>query len=155
MRGLAGRVAHAFIDSRLTPLIIVASLLIGLFAVAKTPREEEPQIVVPLESKFAYALARQGVRREIAVYATLQKELETLVAADKPYVVLDCGGLEYISSAGLRVLLAILKEARQHGGDLRLAAVQEKVYRILDLSGFTSIIKCYPDVAAAVASFTP
>jgi anti-sigma B factor antagonist len=62
-------------------------------------------------------------------------------------------GVEYTSSAGLRVLLATLKEARQRGGDLRLAAVQERVLRVLDLSGFTSILKCYPDVGAAVASF--
>jgi multidrug efflux pump subunit AcrB len=46
--GLAGKIAHAFIDSRLTPLIVVAALLLGLFAVKMTPREEEPQIVVPM-----------------------------------------------------------------------------------------------------------
>jgi multidrug efflux pump subunit AcrB len=45
---LAGQIAHAFIDSKLTPLVIVASLLLGVFAVMKTPREEEPQIVVPM-----------------------------------------------------------------------------------------------------------
>src|SRR5664279_1842430 len=45
---LAGKIAHAFINSKLTPLVIVASLLLGVFAVMKTPREEEPQIVVPM-----------------------------------------------------------------------------------------------------------
>src|SRR3569832_1182987 len=44
---LAGKIAHAFIDSKLTPLVIVAAMLLGVFAVLKTPREEEPQIVVP------------------------------------------------------------------------------------------------------------
>ncbi len=46
--GLAGRIAHAFIDSKLTPLIIVASVLLGAFAVFMLPREEEPQIKVPM-----------------------------------------------------------------------------------------------------------
>ena len=46
--GIAGKIARAFIDSKLTPLIVVASLLLGLFAVKMTPREEEPQIVVPM-----------------------------------------------------------------------------------------------------------
>src|SRR5689334_2175479 len=46
--GVAGRIARAFIDSRLTPLIIVASILLGVFAVLKLPREEEPQIKVPM-----------------------------------------------------------------------------------------------------------
>jgi len=47
-RGFAGRMAAAFINSRLTPLAIVASLLLGVFAVIKLPREEEPQIKVPM-----------------------------------------------------------------------------------------------------------
>ena len=46
--GPAGKVAKAFIKSKLTPLIVIASILLGLFAVIVTPREEEPQIVVPM-----------------------------------------------------------------------------------------------------------
>jgi len=49
---LAGKVAHAFIDSKLTPLVIVAALLLGAFAILETPREEEPQIVVPMLDVF-------------------------------------------------------------------------------------------------------
>ena len=48
VHGLAGRIAHAFIDSKLTPLIVLASLLLGAFAVLMLPREEEPQIRVPM-----------------------------------------------------------------------------------------------------------
>src|SRR5678815_5743705 len=46
--GLSGRVAALFIGSKLTPLIMISALLLGLFAVLLTPREEEPQIVVPM-----------------------------------------------------------------------------------------------------------
>lgn len=46
--GFAGKTARYFIDSKLTPLIVAASLLLGLFAVKMTPREEEPQISVPM-----------------------------------------------------------------------------------------------------------
>ena len=46
--GISGRIAKAFIQSKLTPLIVVAALLMGVFAVVVTPREEEPQIVVPM-----------------------------------------------------------------------------------------------------------
>ncbi len=46
--GLSGSIAHYFINSKLTPLLLVFSLLLGLFAVLITPREEEPQIVVPM-----------------------------------------------------------------------------------------------------------
>src|SRR5215471_11420672 len=51
-RHLAGRIAHAFITSKLTPLVIVAALLLGAFSILKTPREEEPQIVVPMLDVF-------------------------------------------------------------------------------------------------------
>ncbi len=46
--GFAGRLAHAFINSKLTPVIGLASLLLGLMAVWLTPKEEEPQISVPM-----------------------------------------------------------------------------------------------------------
>ncbi len=46
--GLAGNLAHSFLNSKLTPLFIAASLAIGAFAIAVIPREEEPQILVPM-----------------------------------------------------------------------------------------------------------
>ncbi len=68
-------------------------------------------------------------------------------------LVADLAQLEYTSSAGLRVMLNGVKEARQKGGDLRLAAIQPNVKKVLDLSGFMSIMKTFPDVDDAVASF--
>jgi len=46
--GFAGRLAAMFIDSKLTPIMVIASILLGLFAVLQLPREEEPQIKVPM-----------------------------------------------------------------------------------------------------------
>ncbi|HMM33992.1 MAG TPA: efflux RND transporter permease subunit, partial [Thermoanaerobaculia bacterium] len=50
--GASGRIARAFLESKLTPLLVVASLLVGAFAVLVTPREEEPQIKVPMIDVF-------------------------------------------------------------------------------------------------------
>src|SRR3989304_52759 len=50
--GPAGKLAQAFINSKLTPLVIVASILLGIGAVLLLPREEEPQIVVPMVDVF-------------------------------------------------------------------------------------------------------
>jgi anti-anti-sigma factor len=66
---------------------------------------------------------------------------------------MDLARLDFTSSAGLRVILSAAKEARQRGGDLRVAAVQPNVNKVFELSGFTSILKFYPDTAAAVSSF--
>ncbi len=84
-----------------------------------------------------------------SLVASLNDEL----IAGRVRLVADFGAVEYTSSAGLRVLLATLKEARQRGGDLRLAEIRPNVRHVLELSGFTSILKCYADVDSAVASF--
>lgn len=84
---------------------------------------------------------------------SLAQSFRQLIAEGHVRLVADLSGVSYTSSAGLRALLEALKESRQRGGDLRLAAVQPDVYRVLDLSGFTGILKLYPDVGAAVASF--
>ena len=68
-------------------------------------------------------------------------------------LVADLTGLDYTSSAGLRVLLNTTKEARKRGGDVRLASPLPNVKKVFELSGFTSIMKFYPDVQSAVASY--
>ena len=68
-------------------------------------------------------------------------------------LVADFTNVDYTSSAGLRALLGTMKEARSSGGDFRLAGVRADVHRVLELSGFTSILKLYSDVDAAVASY--
>src|ERR1041385_7281253 len=50
--GLASRIVRYFIDSKLTPLVIIASVLLGAAAVVLLPREEEPQIIVPMIDVF-------------------------------------------------------------------------------------------------------
>ena len=46
--GAAGKIASMFVDSKLTPILVAASILMGAFAVLMLPREEEPQIKVPM-----------------------------------------------------------------------------------------------------------
>ena len=50
--GISGRLAGAFIESKLTPLVILSSILLGVGAVLVLPREEEPQIIVPMIDVF-------------------------------------------------------------------------------------------------------
>lgn len=84
-----------------------------------------------------------------ALLAALQSHVDD----GRVCLVCDLSAVEYTSSAGLRALLATLKATRQQGGDFRLAAVQPAVHRVLELSGFTSILKLYGDVDDAVRSF--
>ncbi len=84
---------------------------------------------------------------------TLVKAMLEQLQLGRTRLIAHFAGVEYTSSAGLRVLLTTLKDARQRGGDLRLAEIRPNVKQVLDLSGFTSILKCFADVPSAVASF--
>jgi multidrug efflux pump subunit AcrB len=84
--GLAGRLAHAFLDSKLTPLVIVASLALGVFAVAIIPREEDPQILVPM---LDIATAMPGAS---------PAEVEERVTLPIEKLVHQISGVEYVYS---------------------------------------------------------
>jgi anti-sigma B factor antagonist len=83
----------------------------------------------------------------------MQAALTAEVEGGHVWLVGDLGGVEYTSSAGLRALLATVKQARSQGGDLRLASVNPAVRRVLEMSGFTSVLRLYEDVDSAVASY--
>ena len=78
--------------------------------------------------------------------------LEAEIEEGSAHLVVDLSGTDYMSSAGLRSLLGAVKTARSAGGDLRLASAQPNVLRVLEMSGFTGILKCFEDVESAVAS---
>lgn len=89
--------------------------------------------------------------REGMFYATLEGEMDTAAAIDaevvlKPLyeadgkeVVIDCKGLEYIASSGLRILLSILKGAKASGSRVVLKDVNEDIMNVFKLTGFIDI----------------
>jgi multidrug efflux pump subunit AcrB len=79
--GMAGRIGQSFLESKLTPLIVVASLLLGLFAIIVTPSEEEPQIKVPMIDVmvgFPGATAEEVEHRVITPLEKLLYEIENV-----------------------------------------------------------------------------
>ncbi|HYJ88021.1 MAG TPA: efflux RND transporter permease subunit [Pyrinomonadaceae bacterium] len=84
--GPAGKLAQAFINSKLTPLVIVAAILLGLGAVLLLPREEEPQIVVPMIDVF------------VQMPGASAKEVEERVTKPMEKLLWEVPGVEYIYS---------------------------------------------------------
>jgi len=84
----------------------------------------------------------------------LSEALDEQLQAGNVNIVADLGAVDYTSSAGLRSMLASLKESRRRGGDFRIAAVQPPVFRVLEMSGFTTILKHFDSVGDAVESFS-
>jgi len=68
-------------------------------------------------------------------------------------LVLDLSGVDYMSSAGLREMVRILKRVKRSGGDLRIANPSERVREVRELAGLDSIFEIYPTQVEAVGSF--
>ena len=64
-------------------------------------------------------------------------------------IYLDCSGLNYISSSGLRIFLTVQKKMMSVGGKFKLFAMQPAIKEIFDISGFSSIFSIYPDLDSA------
>jgi anti-sigma B factor antagonist len=70
------------------------------------------------------------------------------------HIVVDMSGVEFFSSAAIRILIMAYKECRRwNRGDVRLAAVPERIVQVLDLAGILSFIETYPDTTLAVGSY--
>ena len=96
--GPAGRFARAWIASKLTPLIVAAALLIGGFAAWKLPREEEPQIIVPMIDVF------------VQMPGASAREVEERITKPMEKLLWEIPGVEYIystSSPGMSMAIDI------------------------------------------------
>ncbi len=85
---------------------------------------------------------------------SLEKALNALVSQKANKVLVDCRELEYISSAGLRVLLAAAKQFKKVEGRISLAALTPNVKQVFEISGFTSIFPIFTTREQAVQSFS-
>ena len=80
-----------------------------------------------------------------------QKSLDAVVAGARK-VALDFSQLDYISSAGLRILLGVAKQLRAKGGTLGMFGLNQSVREVFDISGFSSILPFYPSEADALGA---
>lgn len=80
-----------------------------------------------------------------------QKSLDAVVAGAKK-VALDFSQLDYISSAGLRVLLGAAKQLRASGGTLGMFGLNQSVREVFEISGFSSILAVFPSEAEALGA---
>jgi len=81
-----------------------------------------------------------------------EASINDLIGESTLRLALDLGGVDYISSAGLRVILASAKSLKSKGGTLLLANVRGPVKEVFDISGFGSVFNIYDSVDAAVSA---
>ena len=81
----------------------------------------------------------------------LEKKLSETVAAGTERLVFDCSGVEYASSAGLRVFLLAAKQMKTRGGRCGFAALTPALREVFLVSGFLDIFEVHDTVAQAAA----
>jgi anti-sigma B factor antagonist len=84
----------------------------------------------------------------------LTEALEAITDDGRYKIVLDMSGLEYMSSAGFRALIASQRVCKRYNrGEIILAAVTERIQEALELAGFTELFKTFADPVEAVGNF--
>jgi len=120
--GLAGKVAGAFIDSKLTPLLITASILLGIGAVLLLPREEEPQIIVPMIDLF------------VQMPGASAKEVEERVTRPMEKLLWEIPGVEYIySTSAPGLAMAVVRFRVGEDEEKSIVRLNQKMFAHFDL----------------------
>jgi len=120
--GPAGRFARAWVSSKLTPLIIVSSLLIGALAVWKLPREEEPQIIVPMIDVF------------VQMPGASAREVEERVTKPMEKLLWEIPGVEYIySTSSPGMSMAVVRFLVGQDEEKSIVRLNQKLYANMDL----------------------
>jgi multidrug efflux pump subunit AcrB len=120
--GPAGKLAQAFIKSKLTPLVIVASILLGVGAVLMLPREEEPQIVVPMIDVF------------VQMPGASAKEVEERVTKPMEKLLWEVPGVEYIySTSAPGYSMAVVRFYVGQNEEASIVRLNQKMFANFDL----------------------
>lgn len=96
---------------------------------------------IQLDEKGDLNILRLDGSLDAYSFPRLEQTLSQLQGGERHRVVLDCSGLEYVSSAALGALIGFARRAREKGGDLKLACLSPKIYNIVELLGFNKILE--------------
>jgi anti-sigma B factor antagonist len=105
------------------------------------------------ETRGSVQVVRVAGSLDMYSFPRLETQLNALFQQGQYNIVLDCRELDYIGSAGLGALIGFAKQAREHRGDLKLLNVPERIYKIIELLGFTKVLQVFHAETEAVGSF--
>jgi len=93
-------------------------------------------------------------RVDSSTAAQLAEVMDGITDAGRFKIVFDMSGVEFMSSAGLRVLISTQKNCKRYNrGEIVLAVVPQRIYEALDLAGFVPLFQFFDDVLDAVGTF--
>jgi anti-anti-sigma factor len=107
-------------------------------------------IEIQQEQQGATRILALSGRLDTDTSADVELTLQDLLAAGERNFLIDLTGIGYVSSAGLRVLLATAKQLEGGKGSLRLCGLNPSVKQVFDVAGFSKLFALFPDRAAAL-----
>jgi anti-sigma B factor antagonist len=108
-----------------------------------------------IEKKIgSVSIVALGGRLDAYASNDFEQKLNALVDAGEACLVVSLERLDYISSSGLRILLASLKKVRKREGDIKLACMKPHVKEVFDVAGFSQLFSIYDLEDVAVQAFS-
>jgi anti-sigma B factor antagonist len=92
-------------------------------------------------------------RLDAATVSVFEQALQQILADKYCRLVINMANVSYISSSGLRALLAARRQAQAQGGDVLLCCMSPRVHQIFDMIGFMVVFGVYDDIGQAVDAF--
>jgi len=86
--------------------------------------------------------------------SSLEETLERIISGQCFRIVVDLGGVTYISSAGWGIFISEIKRIRRNGGDIKLAGMNPEVREVFDLLEFNSILRPFEETGGALREFS-
>lgn len=105
------------------------------------------------ESRSDIVVLKINGELDVHTVPEMDKVVKEQFAKNNTKMVFDLSGLTYTSSAGIGIIMSSIKFARGKGGDIKLASLQPRVHRVLELLGFTKIFEIYDTETAACSAF--
>lgn len=102
-------------------------------------------MITKVEQLKDYAVVTIQGRIDTTNYNEFEKSISEVMNSGSLKILIDCSGLNYISSSGLRVFLITHKRMTATGGQLTLCSIQPAIKEIFDISGLTSFFVMVPD----------
>jgi anti-anti-sigma factor len=104
------------------------------------------------ESRAGVTVVTARGRLDGATSGMFAERLGQLVSGAQPRLVVDFANVDFVSSAGLRAVLILVKKVKAAKGAFALCAVQDPVREVLDITGFTTMIDIHPELSSALAA---
>lgn len=114
----------------------------------------ENEVKIKQEQKDKVLILRLSGRLDAVTSPPMEQQVGDLITEKNTYYLLmDFSGISYLSSAGMRMLLATTKRIKALGGKFVLCNVSDNVLDVLKMSGFDTVIELAPDEAQGLARF--